>query len=67
MILEFLWIPKPVWHMETLKMVRYLFLLPTAPPVRLVQKPRAEDWIHIDGYALHTDEKDSTWTSWKHK
>lgn len=67
MILEFLWIKTPVWQMETLKMVWYLLLLPTAPPVRLVQKPRAEDWIHVDGYALHTDEKDSSWTSWKHK
>lgn len=67
MILEFLSIKTPVWHMETLKMVTYLFLLPTAAPVRLVQKPGAEDWIHIDGYALHTDEKDSSWMSWKHK
>lgn len=53
--------------MEPLKMVKYLLLLPNTPPVRLVQKPRAEDWIHIDGYAMHTDEKNSSWTSWKHK
>lgn len=49
--------------MEMLRTIRYLLLLPAAPPVRLVQEPHAEDWIHIDGYALHTDEEDSSWMS----
>lgn len=49
--------------MKTWNGIGYLLLLPAAPSVRLVQQPRAKNWIHIDSYALDTDEQDSTWTS----
>lgn len=52
----------PGFLLETPRVVRYLLLLPAAPPVRLVQEPRAEDWVHVDGYALHADEEHSSWT-----
>lgn len=34
----------------------YLLLLPVAPSIRIVQQPCAEDWVHIDSYALDTDQ-----------
>lgn len=45
----------------------YLLLLPAGSSVRLVQEPRAKDWIHIDSYALDTDQQDPTWTTQTHK
>ena len=48
------------WHTGSgCQRIRYL--LPAAPSVRLVQQPCAEDWVHVDSYALDTNQEDSTW------
>lgn len=52
-----------VWECER---IRYLLLLSAAPSVRLVQQPCAEDWVHVDSYALDTDQQDCTWTTQTH-
>lgn len=45
----------------------YLLLLPAAaPPVRLIEQPRAEDGVHADGDALDADQQDGTWTTEGH-
>lgn len=41
--------------------IKYLLLLSAAHSVRLIQKPCAEDWVHIDSYSLDTDQQDCTW------
>lgn len=48
------------WHTGS-KCQRIRYLLPAAPSVRLVQQPCAEDWVHVDSYALNTNQQDSTW------
>lgn len=45
---------------------RYLLLL-SAPFARLVKQPSATDWIHVDSYALDTDQQDSTWPTEKYR
>lgn len=46
--------------------IKYLLLLPAAPSMGLIQQPCAEDWVHIDSYALNTDQQDCTWKTHKH-
>lgn len=45
----------------------YLLLLSAAPFARLVKQPSAEDWVHVDGYALDADQQDSTCPTEKYR
>lgn len=53
--------------LRTREGITYLLQLPAAPSVRLVQQPCADDWVHVDSYALDAGQQDCSWKAKKIK
>lgn len=52
---------------KTKRGISHLLLLPAAPSVGLMQKPGANDRVHVDRYTLDTGQENCTWTHKKQK